>query len=345
MNYQLKERKMKKGLFITMAAATLILAGCSNDENEMSNGLVELRLTSGVEVQQTRAYTPTQGTSISKDEIVSVWVDDTETTPNPTPLYKAVQLTANDRNGFNPGSTPMYFPQTGNKIDIYAIHGNFSTAFKADDDFPTNGVDYKVEADQSSTTTKTNYTNSDLLYAKEKSVERMGNPTTKELTFYHMLSKLELAIKIGSGSPALATSGAVTLGSVTLNGKFTPSTSTDDMGTQSFRAGMLSDAGTATTADMTLGQKTCTDFTTTNVDYNEAILVPQDMIGKVLTFTLADGGKLTYRIPAFQGKSDAKFESGKKYIYNITLSLTGLTVTSKIEDWSPVNAVSGTAEM
>lgn len=330
-----------------MAAATLLLAGCSNDENEMSNGLVELRLTSGVEVQQTRAYTATQGTSISENEIVSVWVDDAGAggTPTATPLYKAVQLTANGGTGFKAGSTPMYFPQTGNNIDIYAIHGNFSTAFQAGNDFPTNGAEYSVEADQSSTTTKTNYTNSDLLYAKEKSVARSGNPTTKQLTFYHMLSKLELAIKIGSGSPALATSDAVTLGSVTLNGKFTPST-TATMTEQSARAGMLSDAGTASTGDMTLGQKTCTDFTTTNVDYNEAILVPQEMKDKVLTFTLADGGKLTYRIPAFQDTPDhAIFQSGKKYIYNITLSLTGLTVTSEIKDWDAVGAVTGTAEM
>lgn len=327
-----------------MAAATLILAGCSNDENEMSNGLVELRLTSGVEVQQTRAYTATQGTSISENEIVSVWVDDAETTPTATPLYKAVQLTANGGNGFKAGSTPMYFPQTGNKIDIYAIHGNFSTAFKADDDFPTNGAEYSVEADQSGTT-PAHYTNSDLLYAKEKSVARSGNPTTEELTFYHMLSKLELAIKIGSGSPDLATSGAVKLGNVTLNGKFTPSTTADDMSTQSFRAGMLDAAASASTADMTLGQKTCTDFTT-NVDYNEAILVPQDMIGKVLTFTLADGGTLKYTIKAFADTPDhAIFQSGKKYLYHITLSLTGLTVTSEIEDWSPVNAVPGEATM
>ncbi|WP_455664601.1 fimbrillin family protein [Phocaeicola sp.] len=333
---------MKKGLFITMAAATLLLAGCSNDENEMSNGPVELRLTSGVEVQQTRTYAPTQSTSISTGEVVSVWVDDAGAgaAPTATPKYQAIQLTATSSNGFT-GET-MYFPQTGNNIDIYAIHGNFSTAFQADDVFPTNGAEYSVEADQSGTT-PAHYTNSDLLYAKEKSVARNGNPTTKELTFYHMLSKLELAIKIGSGSPALATSGAVKLGSVTLNGKFTPST-TATMTEQSARAGMLSAAVSTTTADMTLGQKTCADFDS-NVDYNEAILVPQEMKDRVLTFTLADGGTLKYRIPAFQGKSDAKFESGKKYIYNITLSLTGLTVTSKIEDWSPVNAVSGTAEM
>lgn len=314
---------------MTMAATALALAGCSNDENGMDNGPVELRLTSGVTVQ-TRASTATQSTTISQNEVVSVWVDDAGTTA--TPLYKAVQLTANGSNGFT--GEAMYFPQTGNNIDIYAVHGNFTTPFNEGDAFPTNGVEYKVEADQSAVA---DYTKSDLLYAVKKNVARSKNAV--ELTFYHMLSKLELAIKAGDGAPELATSGAVKLNGVTLDGKFTPST-TENMSEQSKRAAMLGDANTATTGDMTLGQKTCTDFADENVDYNEAILVPQDMTGKTLTFSLKDGGTLTYTIPA-----KTTFESGKKYQYHITLDLTGITVTSNIEDWDPVTAVNGSATM
>ena len=47
-----KKLKMKAKLFMTMAAATMILAGCSNDENEVTdNWNGEIRLTSGVTVQ------------------------------------------------------------------------------------------------------------------------------------------------------------------------------------------------------------------------------------------------------------------------------------------------------
>lgn len=315
---------------MTMAAAALALAGCSNDGGEMDNGPVELRLTSGVTVQ-TRAYTATQGTAINRGEVVSVWVDDAG-----TPLYKAVQLTADGSNGFT--GEAMYFPQTGNNIDIYAVHGNFTTPFALGNDFPKDGAEYKVEADQSSVNNKTNYTKSDLLYAYETGVARNGNPTSVVLTFYHMLSKLELAIKAGDGAPELATSGAVKLNDVTLDGKFTPST-TEDMSDQSKRAAMLGTTASATTDNMTLGQTTCQDFTT-NVAYNEAILVPQDMAGKTLTFSLKDGGTLTYTIPA-----NTTFESGKKYQYHITLDLTGITVTSSIKDWEPVDAVNGSATM
>lgn len=313
-----------------MAATVLILAGCSNDENGMDNGPVELRLTSGVTVQ-TRTFTATQSTTISQNEVVSVWVDDAGTTA--TPLYKAVQLTADGSNGFT--GEAMYFPQTGNNIDIYAVHGNFTTPFTSGSDFPKDGAEYKVEADQSAVA---NYTKSDLLYAVKKNVVRSKNAV--ELTFYHMLSKLELAIKTGDGAPELATSGAVKLNNVTLSGTFTPST-TATMSEQSQRAAMLGAAASASTGDMILGQQTCTDFADENVDYNEAILVPQDMAGKRLTFSLKDGGTLTYTIPA-----NTTFESGKKYQYHITLDLTGITVTSKIEDWESVGAAKeGSATM
>ena len=94
------------------------------------------------------------------------------------------------------------------------------------------------------------------------------------------------------------------------------------------------------TATIQLGQLISTDFTAANIIYNEAILVPQDMSGKVLTFNLANGGQLKYTIPA-----NTTFESGKKYRYELTLNLTGLQVTSSIAEWDPVAAVQGNAEM
>lgn len=325
---------------MSMAAAAMILAGCSNDENEaIDNSPVELRLTSGVTVQQTRAtFTPTQSTSINKDEVVSVWVNQTDDVE----LYKANQLTANSDNSFT--GDAMYFPQNGfSQVNIYAIHGNFTTPFSEGTAFPTTGVEYYVEADQSEAG-GAGYTHSDLLYAYETKVERKGNPTTKELTFYHMLSKLEVAIQIGEGSPKLASSDAVTLGGVKLNGKFTPPTEAT-MSDLSARADMLADADEPNTSNMTLGQKTCTGFDENNVFYNEAIIVPQEMKDKVLTFKLEEKGELKYKILAFPGTGQAVFESGKKYIYHITLNLTGLKVTSQIKDWEPVKAIEGTAEM
>lgn len=325
---------MKARFLMTMAVAAMTLAACNNEET-IDNSPVELHLTSGLEVMQTRAFTATQETTIASGEVVSVWVDDATTSDQ---LYKANQLTANGSNSFT-GGNAMFFPETGNAVNIYSIHGKFATPFTSGNDFPTTAVEYQVPADQSAGGTA--YTNSDLLYAYTKDVARNGRPTTVSLSFYHMLSKLELAIVTGKGSPSLASSGAVTLGDndIVLNGNFTPSTSAT-MSNQSERALMLGDASAQTQGTLTLPQQTSTDFTTSNATYNEAILVPQDMSGKVLTFNLANGGKLTYTIPG-----STTFESGKKYRYHITLNLTGLTVTSTIAEWDPITAVAGDAEM
>ena len=86
---------MKAKLFMTMAAATMILAGCSNDENEITdNWNGEIRLSSGVTVQ-TRSNT--QATQIQQDETVYVWADKASST---TEYIKAWTLTADGSNGF-----------------------------------------------------------------------------------------------------------------------------------------------------------------------------------------------------------------------------------------------------
>ena len=324
---------MKPKFLSSLVLAALLLASCSSEDSETDNSPVELRISSGVEVLL-KSATNTQENKIASGETVSLWVNDAVST---TELYKANQLTADGNNGFTYG-TAMYFPQTGNAVNIYALHGNFSPAFGTGDAFPTT-IDYTVPANQSAGGTV--YTNADLLYAYSDNVARNGNPTTASLTFYHMLSKLELAIKVGSGAPALATSGAVTLGNndITMNGGFKPST-TATMTNQAECAAMLYTAATPATGTLTLGQEVSTDFTDPNIVYNEAILVPQDISGKVLAFRLANGGTLKYTIPA-----GTTFESGKKYRYHITLNLTGLQVSSAIENWEAINPVSGNAEM
>lgn len=317
---------MKTKIFMTIAAAATLLTACDKN-NEMDatwNG--EIRLSSGVEVE-TRAFTPTQGTQIANGEVVSVWVNDATAS---TALYKAYQLTADGSSNFT--GTTMYFPKTGNGVNISAMHGAFAPAFSEGNEFPSSGVTFSVNADQSSSNA---FIKSDLLYAYSPSVARTSNKVP--LTFYHMLSKLEVAIKIGDGSPALKSNGAVSLGTVTTNGKFTPGT---DVSTEDLRKAMLAAAASPATGSITLGQTTSTDLTAANVNYNEAIIVPQDMSSKTLTFTLADGGILKYTIPA-----STTFTSGKKYIYQITLKLSGLEVSSSIEDWTPVGAVQGDATM
>ena len=323
---------MKAKLFMTMATATMILAGCSNDENEVTdswNG--EIRLTSGV-TAQTRSNT--QATQIQEGETVYVWADKASSTAD---YIKAWKLTAGSSNDFT--GTSQYYPTDGSNLDFYALHGNFAPGAFTEENtaFPTSAIVHSVEADQSGTEA---YAKSDLLYAVQKNVAR--SKTAVELTFYHMLSKVEVALKSGDGNPDL-TDAVVTIVGTKLKANFTPDKSAT-MTDQSARAGMITIPGDNNDATpITIRTITTTDFNG-NSEYGEAVVLPNQTISQNIPFiqvTLANKAVFSYKIPDAGGLT---LESGKKYTYKITVNQTGLTVTSKIENWTSEEKV-GDAEM
>ena len=176
-----------------------------------------------------------------------------------------------------------------------------------------------------------NYAKSDLLYAVKKSVARSSSAV--QLTFYHLLSKVEVALKSGDGTPDL-TNATVTIVGTKLKADFTPSKSAT-MTTQSARAGMIAITGNNNDATpITIRTVTTTDFSA-NTDYGEAVVLPQQTISTGTAFIqvkLSNGAVFTYKIDG----SGLTLESGKKYTYKITVNQSGLAVTSKIEDWTSV---------
>ena len=79
--------------YILLTAAALMLGACSNDENlDNPNGPVELRLTSGLEVQTRAAHG--LNTQLKNGEEVHVWVDDATTDQK---LYTNNILAAGDQ--------------------------------------------------------------------------------------------------------------------------------------------------------------------------------------------------------------------------------------------------------
>lgn len=301
---------------ILLACAVLALGACSKEENggTTADGRTALRLASGIEAV-TRGNV--QDTEIAAGETVYAWVSDAGKSGGDAALYNAMQLTAQAGGGLA-GTTPMYFPQTGNSVNIRALHGTFAAgAIEAGETAFPASVGFEVAADQSEAGGAA-YMQSDLLYAASDDVARSGNPTTVSLKFYHLLSKLEL--KIVKSAEITDNITKVTLDGVSVGGTFTPGS---DLSTQEVRAGMI--AAGEQSATMTLGGAFWDEGTKTT---NDAIVVPQSIGGKTMTFTLASGGELVYTIP-----SDKKFESGKKYVYTVTLKGTGLSVESTIEPW------------
>lgn len=325
---------MKAKLFMTMAAATMILAGCSNDENEpVDNWNGEIRLTSGV-TTQTRANT--QATQIQNGEIVYAWADKVSSTPD---YIKAWTLTAGNSNDFTGNS--QYYPTDGSNLDFYALHGNFKEATFEESTtvFPASAIVHSVEADQSGTDMKA-YAKSDLLYAVQKNVARSSSAV--QLPFYHMLSKVEVALKSGDGNPDL-TDATVTIVGTKLKADFTPNKSAT-VTDQSARAAMIAITRNDNDPSPITIQTAITDNLESNTNYGEAVVLPNQTIAENTAFIqvkLSNNAVFTYKIPAGEPLT---LESGKKYTYKITVNQSGLSVTSTINDWELV-AKEGSAEM
>lgn len=306
-----------------MAAVALAMAGCSNDENEgVDNWNGEIRLSSGVAVQ-TRANT--QGTQIQSGEEVYVWVD--KATDDES-YIKAWKLTA-DNTGDLTGSS-QYYPTDGSDLNFYALHGNFASGItEGDTGFPEDGVVHSVKDDQSGEGMK-DYVESDLLYAIKKGVKRSSDAV--KLEFYHMLSKVEVALKSGEGQPNLE-GATVTIEGTKLKTYFNPEKGADMSKGDNLlnMINILQDDNDPTSIKI---RTVVTEDFDTNTEYGEAVLLPTQKIAQNAPFIqvkLQDNAIFSYKLPY-----DLTLESGKKYIYKITVNQSGLSVSSNIKDWETV---------
>ena len=281
------------------AAAALTLAACTGDElldkPNAPDAQVELRLTSGLEVQTRAAHG--FDTQLKEGEKVHVWVDDATTDE---PLYSSNTLTAGNDGALTGGET-MYFPATCNSASIYAIHGNFAENTDYTN-FWGKEQTHTVAQDQRTGQTTDGYAQSDLVYCKLSNVSRNGNPTTVGLTFEHLLSKVEVVLVQGAGSPTIS---KVEILNTKLEAKFTPSKTGETI--------------TVTAS----GTENPIEIDNDLSDVNEAVIVPQTLKKgtEFIRITTPGGEKLVYSLPA--GKT---FKPGEKYRFTITVEKGNLIV-------------------
>lgn len=292
-------------------AATTLLTACN--ENEMDNWNGEIRLSSGVTVQQTRATGTVPDTQIASGQQVGAFINDAGTA---TAISANLKYDTNGTGGLTLNATPPqqtpFYPATGNAVNIIAYHPyNASAAITGGSTF-----DFTVEADQS---TPANYCKSDLLYSKK--AEAYGRQSAAHsLTFYHKLSKLTYELVQGSGKPDLTGATVQWMN--------------------------VEKAATFKAEDGTVGAATSSNVgtITPHATYG-AIIVPQTVAAskQLLEVTLESGGTLYYSTPS--AEEERKFEGGKKYHYKITVNLSSLSVESQVSPWTPVGDRTGTAEM
>ncbi|WP_044269750.1 fimbrillin family protein [Bacteroides timonensis] len=334
---------MKTKFMMMMAAAALVLTSCSNDD-ETDNWNGEIRLSSGLAVQTRANNTDVPDKQIAENQTVYTWVDKVPISSGDaaTAYINAWTLTAQGNGTFM--GNAQYYPADGAKLDFYAMHGNF-TFTENGDVFPTTAINHDVAANQS-TNLGENYLKSDLLYGLKTEVTRSGSAVN--LTFYHLLSKVEVALKSGAGSPNLV-GATVTIENTRLKASFTPSKTADINNSvsetaQAARAGLVTcPTDNNDVTSIAIATKMATGDFAAGTEYAAAIIVPQTVAEgtQFIKVVLANnGGTFTYKVP-----NEITFESGKKYQYQITVNKSSLSVTSSISGWSPITAITGEATM
>ena len=312
-----------KLLQTAFAATALFLSACSTEDSLGGDWDGRLHLSSNV-ATLTRA-THDLDTKIASGQTVWLYID--KASDASSPLY-GKELTTG-ANGVFTNASDMFFPAGESSINIYAFHINEKSPSISTAAYPGSQLTHKVEQDQQSS--GSNYAKSDLLYANTALTKEnaKSNSGAIELPFKHSLSKIEVILK--KNAEVTATVTKLEILNTQLEATFTPSKSSDE----------LTVAVSGTTAENPI--EIDHGITESGGDVlNEAIIIPQTLNDKTefIRVTLDCGATLVYKLEA-----QTEFKKGTKYTYTITSKLTGLEVTSKIDDWGNGTGASGDATM
>ena len=321
---------MKTRLMIVVAVAAMAVA-CHDGGEGPGGGPEELRLTGAVKGEVV-ARGAAAGEVIAAGEVVHAWVDEAV---NPAVAHvKAWRLEADGNGGLD--GTTCYFPENGNDVNIYAMHGNFNYVIEEGVmGFPAM-LYCEVERMQAGEIGVANRAKSDLLFAIERGVSRgreSDGVTTRELTFYHLLSKVEVALK-ASDEVGDLTGAVVSVGGTVNRGYFMPDKEAV-MENAAERGKMIAPDGSSIGL-ITIDTRVTGNFDG-NTEYGEAIAVPGT--GLFIRVDLKDGKVLFYY-------SNVTLESGKKYRYNVYVGKERLElVSTSISAWEAGTSAGGEAGM
>lgn len=326
---------MRTKNLLAFAAATLVLAACSNDEVASDSLLPDdhaIRVTTQVGALQTRA-----GVETSNLTAFGMFV----TNPNANSPYTYAN-THWTKSGENwTCATPMLWQNATTPVGVlaYAPYDAEITEIKEDQAFA-------VQADQSATD-GSSVVESDLICAKSAAV----SPTTSgmntdevyydadvkalNLTFKHMMAKLKIEVTLGTEFNLIVGENNATLGNpitaLTLCGSKT--TATWDMSTGAITA--AEEAATDITP-LALSYANATGMDANAVMTNgvatyECILVPQMIEAGNFFVSMTINGK-TY---IWAATDTVTLDSGKLYVLKLTVGHEVVNVTGfNAGDWT-----------
>lgn len=301
----------KTQLMAAAVAATLLMAGCNQDENPTATqNQRALNVTGGI-----RALTRAHDAAWEANDAIGIFMLADATTTISEEAENRKYLTPTGNGNFSPATTPtdetIYFPITG-QTDFVAYYP--WQAIAASEGKYLYAVDVATQAAQRAI---------DLM-AADKVSGKDKDDTAVAFQFTHKLVKVALTeIKAGDGLTATDLQGLT----VTLTNQQTQATYDVVTG------GEVVVNTTVPAPDVAL-------LVAPNSQSAEAIVLPAaSTAGMELVFTLTGGD--VYRWALSNATQSSTFVAGSKYSYKITVSKKGLNVTSSITDWVQGNGADG----
>lgn len=321
---------MKKSIF-ALASVALMMAACTNDDQQ-ADSPQPILLSTGLGIGTgTRGITDNSytGTAFSGSETIDVNIVETDSPETPSVTYGTNGwLTATiGAGGSGATLSPVcYWPSSGAGIDIYAWY----PASTATTYWTTAHSVFKVPANQSTSGTHSAF---DLMYAtpaggtgiNSQTVavsSRTSRTTAINLQFEHKLAKLVVVLAPKAEDTSITaeklSNATVTIGGVKTTANVTPATGT---------------VTASTTADTETLTVMADEAGTTGY-----ALIPAQTLSGTLTVTLKDGGVMTASL------SDFAVNAGQTNTLNVSVSITGITVTTSILQWT-TNETTGSANL
>ena len=321
--------------FISACAVLVALASCSSDHelSQQSGEVTPIRIQTNVGGSTTRAGAGLyeQDNNFENGAKINVYIFENGGTTYTYGNSGLLEYTA-DGNGnldvkeTGGSSVPKYFPANGHGIDVYGIYPTSVTESESPQDF-------SVNTDQSG---DTNYKASDLMYAECQSNKKKGDNIA--LTFNHKLAKVIVILKKGNGLVNDDLNGA----EVKIKDTYVKC-SIQSVNKSSFGSiTVSSDQGDKN--DIKVG----TWSTASNNETNgiAAIVVPQTVSKGTELFEvkLSNNAVYKYTIPS-GAANDVVFAKGKVHTFTLTLTTSGISVTSSIKNWEQGTGVTGQATL
>ena len=329
---------MKK-YFIMAAIAAVTLASCSTADDEVATNPskttdpVAVNLSNTLSKATTRAAKDLQNEQIVSGVQVGVSAFLNGKTASAalgsgTYAYINAPYTAGGDGTLTVGDNKVYYPTDGSHVDIYA-YAPYASDY-AGPDINSNTLGFSVQADQTTDVTDGGYLKSDFIWASL--ADQASSTTAKALIFSHELARISVTLSKEEGSPI--TNAELESAQIDILNTFLGST-------VNLKTGVV----TLVNTGENVAVKTITaKATTTSALSAAAIIIPQTVTKGTQFIKVTIGTTAyVYSIPTGEGATDMTFEGGKDYQYGITVSPTGIKVSSSINNWGTTTDQTGTA--